>query len=175
MARTLVNLGNAVEDFLNTQVMGSLFDLRAGETEVPSSAYAHNGDTPGNSWVLLDDESNFQLFRAAYPGLTFICSNDSNASYFGDGDMKIFDFGQNTTLRFSEEQGQVDVFGFDHDLTGSLVVYNSTNQSIVPDGQGGTLLGGNIDVHDVALDPSRVAFKSVNDQLSAHATLVPLV
>jgi hypothetical protein len=175
MARTLANLGNAVKDFLNTQVMGSLFELRAGETEVPSSAYAHNGDTPGNSWVLLDDESNFQLFRAANPGLTFIFSNHNNASYFGDRDMKIFDFGQNNTLRFSEEQGRVDVFGFDHDLTGSLVIYNSTNQSIVPDGQGGTLVGGNIDVHDVALDPSRVAFKSINDQLSAHATLVPLL
>src|ERR1700750_270136 len=63
MAISLANLGNAVKDFLNTQVMGSLFELRAGETEVPSSAYAHNGDTPGNSWVVLDDESNFQLFR----------------------------------------------------------------------------------------------------------------
>jgi len=88
--------------------------------------------------------------------------------------MKIFDFGHNT-LRFSEEQGHVDVFGFDHDLTGSLVIYNATNQSIVPDGRGGTLVGGNIDVHDVVLDPSRVAFKSVNDQLSAHATLIPLL
>jgi len=48
-------------------------------------------------------------------------------------------------------------------------------QSIVPDGHGGTLVGGNIDVHDVALDPSRVAFKLINDQLSAHATLVPLL
>jgi hypothetical protein len=53
LARTLANLGNAVKAFLNTQVMGSLLDLRAGETEVPSSAYAHNGDTPGNSWFLL--------------------------------------------------------------------------------------------------------------------------
>jgi hypothetical protein len=67
MATTLANLGNAVRDFLNTQVMGSLFDLRAGETEVPSSAYAHNGDTPGNSWVLLDDKSNFQLFAPRIP------------------------------------------------------------------------------------------------------------
>jgi hypothetical protein len=167
--------GTMATTLANLQVMGSLFDLRAGETEVPSSAYAHNGDTPGNSWVPLDDKSNFQLFRAANSGLTFIFSNHNNASYFGDGGMKIFDFGQNNTLRFSEEQGRVDVFGFDHDLTGSLVIYNATNQSVVPDGRGGTLVGGNIDVHDVVLDPSRVAFKSVNDQLSAHATLVPLL
>ena len=80
MARMLANLGNAVKAFLNTQVMGSLFDLRAGETEVPSSAYAHNGDTPGNSWFLLDDKSNFQLFRAANPGLTFIFSNRTSAT-----------------------------------------------------------------------------------------------
>ena len=71
-------------------------------------------------WFLLDDESNFQLFRAANPGLTFIFSNHNNAAYFGDRDMKIFDFGQNNTLRFSEEQGRVDVFGFDHDLTGYI-------------------------------------------------------
>ena len=172
---TLANLGDAVKDFLDTQAMGSLFHLRAGETEVPSSAYAHNGDTPGNSWVLLDNASNFQLFRAASPGLTFIVSNNNNASYFGDGDMKIYDFGQNNTLRFSDEQGRVEVFGFNHDLTGTLVLYNATNTTIVPDGQGGTLVGGNIDVHDVVLDPSRVTFKHVDDQLSAHATLVPLV
>lgn len=171
---TLDNLGKAVTDFLDTQVMGSLFHLRAGETEVPSSAYAHNGDTPGNSWVLLNDKSNFQLFRATQPGLTFIFSNQNNASYFGDGDMKIYDFGQDNTLRFSEEQGHVDVFGFEHDLTGTLVLYNATNQTLIPDGHGGTLIGGTIDVHDVTLDPSRVTFKPVNDQLSAHATLVAL-
>jgi hypothetical protein len=172
---TFDNLGKATEDFLNTQVMGSLFHLRAGEVEVPSSAYAHNGDTLGNSWVLIDNDSNFQLFRADKPGLTFIYSNHNNASYFGDGDMKIYDFGHDNTLRFSEEQGHVEVFGFDHDMTGTLVIYNATDQSIVPDGRGGTLVGGNIDVHDVALDASRVSFRQVNDQLSQHATLQPLV
>lgn len=172
---TFANMGTALQDFLNTQAMGSLFHLRAGEIEVPSSAYAHNGDTLGNSWVLLHDQSNFQLFRAAHPGLTFIYSNDNNASYFGDNDMKVYDFGHNNTLRFSEEQGQVQIFGLDHDVTGSLVIYNATDRSIVPDGQGGTLVGGNIDVHDVALDPARVSFRQVNEQLSAHATLQPLV
>src|ERR1700750_1692211 len=111
-------------------------------------------DILGNSWVLRECESTFPLFRASYPGLTFIFSNHNNASYFGDRDMKIFDFGQHNTLRFSEEQGRVDVFGFDHDLTGSLVIYNLTDQSIVPDGQGGTLVGGNKDAHTVALDSS---------------------
>ena len=175
MTTTFSNVGKSLQDFLNTQVMGSLFHLRAGEIEVPSSDYAHNGDTLGNSWVLLHDNSNFQLYRADHPGLMFIYSNGNNASDFGGNGMTIYDFGHDNTLRFSEERGHVEVFGFDHDVTGSLVIYNATDQSIVPDGHGGTLVGGHIDVHDVSLDPSRVAFKQVDDQLSQHATLQPLL
>src|ERR1044072_10025360 len=99
MTSAVVNLANATKDFLNTQVMGSLFHLRSGEIEVPSSDYAHNGDTQGNSWLLVRNDSNFQLFRADQPGLTFIHSNNNNASYFADHDMKIYDFGQDNTLR----------------------------------------------------------------------------
>jgi hypothetical protein len=174
-ASVLVNLGNATKDFLDTQVMGSVFHLRAGEIEVPSSSYAHNGDTQGNSWVLLHNDSNFQLFRADKPGLAFIYSNNNNASFFADHDMKIYDFGQNNTLRFSDEQGHVEVFGFEHDVTGSLVIYNATDQSVVPDGRGGTLVGGNIDVHDVTLDSSRVCFKQVDTDFATHQGLVQLV
>ena len=174
MTPEVVNLANATQDFLNTQVMGSLFHLRSGEIEVPSSGYAHNGDTLGNSWLLLHDGSNFQLFRTENPGLTFIYSNNNNAAFFADHDMKIYDLGHGNTLRFSDEQGKVEVFGFDHDLTGSLVIYNATDQSIVPDGRGGTLVGGNIDVHDVTLDPSRVSFFQSAVSFATHQGLVPL-
>lgn len=170
----VVDLANATQDFLNTQVMGGLFHLRSGEIEVPSSAYAHNGDTLGNSWLLFHDGSNFQLFRADKPGLAFIYSNHNNASFFADHDMKIYDLGHDNTLRFSDEQGKVEVFGFDHDMTGSLVIYNATDQSIVPDGRGGTLVGGNIDVRNVTLDPSRVSFRQSDIPFATHQGLVPL-
>lgn len=171
---TLGMLGNATQDFLNTQVMGSLFHLRAGEIEVPSSDYAHNGDTLGNSWVLLHDNSNFELFRTQQPGLTFIYSNHNNASYFADAAMKVYDFGQDNTLRFSDMHGNVEVFGFDHDLTGKLVIYNPTDTSIQSDGHGGTLVAGRIDVHDAALDPSRVVFAQTSVSLATHVGIIPL-
>ena len=151
---TADNTVHAVRDFLNTQVLGSLFDFKSGEIEVPTSDHGHYGAAKGNSFVLLDDASNFQLFNSFDPVLTFITSDHNNASYWHDGAQKIYDFGQDNTLRFSDlSAAPSEVFGFDHDMTGKVVIYNA-EVPIVPDGQGGTLVG-NIDFHDVTLDPSR--------------------
>jgi len=163
---------HAGRDFLNTQVLGSLFDFKSGEVEVPTSAHGHYGAAKGNSFLLLHDASNFQLFRSYDPVLTFITSDNNNASYWQDGPQKIYDLGHNNTLRFGETAAPVDVFGFDHDPTGRVVIYNET-LPIVPDGQGGTLVG-NIDFHGVALDPSRVSFVSQDLMLETHPSLVPL-
>ena len=170
------SLGNAVQatkDFLGTQVLGNLFDFKSGEVEVPTSDHGHYGAAKGNSFVLLHDDSNFQLFNSFDPVLTFIISNDNNASYWNDGPQKIYDFGQDNTLRFSDFSNvESDVFGFDHDAGGKVVIYNA-EVPIVPDGQGGTLVGS-IDFHNVALDPSRVSFVQQDLQLATHPSLVPL-
>jgi len=159
---------------LNTQVLGSLFDFKSGEVEVPTSDHGHYGAAKGNSFVLLHDDSNFQLFNSFDPVLTFIVSDHNNASYWNDGAQKIYDFGQDNTLRFADlSAAPSEVFGFDHDMTGKVVIYNA-DVPIVPDGQGGTLVG-NIDFHDVALDPSRVSFVTQDLHLDTHPSLVPLV
>ena len=105
--------------------------------------------------------------------MTFIFGKNDNASYWGGGDRNIWDFGQGTTLRFSELTG-ANVWGFDTDKTGTAIIYNSTNTTIQPDGQGGTLVGGNIDFHNASLDASRISFVTVPEQLSTSPTLVPL-
>lgn len=169
------DLTTATEDYLNTQVMGTLTELKAGEIEVPSSEHPHIPSGSGNSYVLLHDASNFQLFRATDPVLTFIDSSNNTASYWGGtGNQTIFDFGHGNTLQFSElENDQVNVYGFDRDVTGKAIIYNTDQTAIQSDGHGGTMVG-NIDFHDVALDPSRVSFASVPEKLSTHVGLVPL-
>jgi hypothetical protein len=172
---SLSDLAQATKDFADTQIMGAPFDLKAGEIEVPSSAHGHVPTGAGNSYVLLHDDSNFQLFRSADPVLTFIYSNNNSAAYWGGaGAQTIYDFGHGNTLRFSElENTSVNVYGFDRDTIGKVVVYNTTLTSIQPDGHGGTLVG-NIDFHNVTLSPSRVSFLAVPEQLSAQTNLIPL-
>jgi Matrixin len=164
---------HAGRDFLNTQVLGSLFDFKSGEVEVPTSDHGHYGAAKGNSFVLLHDGSNFQLFNSYDPVLTFIVSNNNNASYWHDGEQTIYDFGQGNTLRFSDlGAAPSDVFGFDHDSTGNVVIYNA-DLPITPDGQGGTLVG-NIDFHNAMLDSSRVSFVTQDLHLDTHPSLVAL-
>jgi hypothetical protein len=164
----------ATDAFLGTQVMGFPSELTAGEVVVnPSSDHGHFGTGAGNSYVLLDNDANFQLFNSPDLVLTFIYGMNDNASYWGGGERTIYDSGEDTTLRFSEIAG-ANVIGFDTDKTGKAVIYNATNTTIQPDGHGGTLVGGNIDFHNVTLDASRVSFMTVPGQLSQSATLVPL-
>ena len=167
-------LTQAVGSFLATQLIGKPFHLKAGEIENPSSAHAHVASGPGNSYILLTDNSNFQLFRTPDEVLTFIFSDNNTASYWGGGDRTIYDFGHNNTLRFSEnEHAKIDVFGFDKDPTGKVVIYNA-DLLIQPDGHGGTLVG-NIDFHDTALDASRVSFRHVDQSIATSSTeLFPL-
>ncbi len=127
-----------------------------------------------NSWVLLQNSSNFQLFHAQYPGLTFIYSDNNTASYWADGQQSIYDFGHGNTLRFGDETARVDIYGLDHDVTGTVKVYNSTDMSVQPDGNGGTLIAGKIDVHNAALDASRVSFVTTDLDLSTFYGMVPL-
>ena len=166
----------ATEDFLATQVMGFPSELTAGEVIAnPTSDHGHFGTGPGNSYILLNNAANFQLFDSPDLVMTFIHGNNDNASYWGGGNRDIFDFGQGTTLRFSELQDATDnVFGFDTDRTGKVVIYNAPNTIIQPDGQDGTMVGS-IDFHNVTLDPSRISFVSVAGQPSQSASMVPLL
>lgn len=168
------NLAQGAAAFLDTQVMGFPSELTAGESIVnPTSDHGHEATGAGNSYILLNNDANFQLFRSPDLVLTFIYGKNDTASYWGGGARTVYDYGQGTTLRFSEITG-ANVWGFETDKTGKAVIYNATNTTIQPDGQGGTLVGGNIDFHNVTLDASRVSFVTVPEQLSIRPTLVPL-
>ena len=168
------NLVQGAAAFLGTQVMGFPSELTAGEVIAnPTSDHGHEATGPGNSYILLNNDANFQLFRTPEEVLTFIYGKNDTASYWGGGQRDIYDYGQGTTLRFSELT-KANVWGFDIDKTGTAVIYNSANETIQPDGQGGTLVGGNIDFHNVSLDASRVSFRTVPEQLSLSPAMVPL-
>jgi hypothetical protein len=169
----VANLTQGTIAFLGTQVMGAPSELTAGEVIVnPSSAHGHEATGAGNSYILMDNNANFQLFRSPDLVLTFVYGTDDNASYWGGGDRTIYDYGQGTTLRFSDVAG-ANVYGFDTDKTSTVVIYNATDTTIQPDGQGGTLVG-NIDFHNVVLNASRASFVTVPEQLSQYVGLVPL-
>lgn len=172
----VANLAQGAAAFLGTQVMGFPSELTAGEVIAnPTSDHGHFGTGPGNSYILLNNASNFQLFNSPDLELTFIYGKNDNASYWGGGDRNIYDYGQGTTLRFSEFQNAIDnVYGFDTDTTGRVVIYNAPDTVIQPDGTGGTLVGS-IDFHNVALDASRISFATVPEQPSQSTTMVPLI
>ena len=170
----VTNLAQGAAAFLSTQVMGFPSELTAGEVIVnPTSDHGHYATGPGNSYILLNNDINFQLFRSPDEVITFIYGTNDNASYWGGGQRTIYDYGHDTMLRFSEVTG-ADIWGFDTDKTGKAVIYNAANTTIQPDGQGGTLVGGNIDFHNVTLDASRISFVTVPEQLSLSPGLVPL-
>ena len=167
-------LAQATAAFLDTQVMGFPFELTAGEAIVnPTSDHGHEATGAGNSYILLNNDANFQLFRTPDLVLTFIGGTNDNASYWGGGERNIYDAGNGTTLRFSDVVG-ANVWGFDTDKTGKVVIYNSANTTIQPDGQGGTLVAGNIDFHNVTLGASQVSFVTVPEQLSQSVGMIPL-
>src|ERR1700760_4014111 len=76
---------------------------QSGEVMIdPAGWHGHHGDK--SIFDLTAPNLDFQLFRSK-GDLTFIHGTGDTASYWGGDNQEIFDFGQGTTLRFSELDG----------------------------------------------------------------------
>jgi hypothetical protein len=149
----------------------SKFGPQSGEVMVdPAGWHGHHGDN--SIFDLTAPNLDFQLFRSK-GDLTFIHGNGDTASYWGGDNQEIFDFGQNTTLRFSElDNLKVNVYGLENDPTAKIVFYNAVDPRIVADGQGGTVIDG-VAFHGATIRPDQVSFLHSDTPLSAGG-LVPV-
>ncbi len=104
----------------------------------------------GNEFVLQQDQNNVILFEGYNDVLRFLQPNDETIitvgqnqtlglSKVGDGNT-VLDMGQGLPLDLrAPEFGAVQIFGFGHDRSGSVLIA-TPGVTVTPDGHGGTLL-----------------------------------
>jgi len=163
-----LNLGAAL---VASQVQRSMPHLKAAESQIPSSDHAHRGND--NVYLLSRENMNFQMFDSSN-NITFITGHDDSAIFDGGGSQTIYDFGTGASLNFHGllAAARVEIFNSDHDSRFQLYLHGFTDQSIIADGHGGTLVGGQIDIVNAAIPAAKVHFD--NDPSFAKSPLTDM-
>jgi hypothetical protein len=160
---------NLAASLVASQFQGDIGNLKAAETEIPTSDHAHNGND--DIYPLSRENMNFQLLGGSND-ITFITGHDDYATYVDGGSQKIYDNGSGTSLIFAGQTAgaQAQVFNADHDSRFQLYLHDFTNQSITSDGHGGTLIGGQIDLINASIPASKIHFVNDPTWMAAPAT-----
>jgi hypothetical protein len=157
MSSSFLNGLTAIKDAVSSQFQRDISHLKASETEVPTSAHAHRGND--DLYILSQENMNFQLYGSS-DDIMYITGHDDNTTIDGGGNHKIYDFGTgaNVVLHDQTPGSVIAVYNTDHDSRFNLYLHDFVNQTIMPDGRGGTLVGGVADIVNAAIPAAKVHF-----------------
>lgn len=103
---------------------------------------AHDGDT----FILTGKGAGVSIWGLANTTIMFMGKNESALVSNNDAPTTIYDEGKGTHLTFTDGDGLITIYDFQHDKTGYILGIQTASRAdhltASPDGHGGTLLTG---------------------------------